>query len=428
MAMASRTGAVRKVAWREFEGRARRATLALESMHLPAKTNPNLPRRESLHAARRSYPCSRLRTKSRRRQEQKREARVNAKDPFIQTPLALLELPGFPRNLRELYGRMKFHAGKRGECYATYATLAREIGLKSRRQIIRLIHGLKALRLIERVRRGRYFTTYKVLVPDVTWMSRQMRQECPISDVTRMSHRKEVSSSSEDLKKEDRGFQKASSIVGRRKSANANAKPNSKPATATARPTPTANPNAKANPNANANANAKTNFNFPTDDDDEHARRRPPQPETPPPQNPEEEFLRRLASMHGMDRYEAADVLGTVMHELNGVPFGDFLKYDAVRTTAKVNNPGGYFRALCRKFVKQVGQRAGDKLAADIAALPPRRSKYGRCSKCGSKGELPGGENCDCALGREVASLKRQMAERQMAKSETAGEKVKSAG
>ncbi len=61
-------------------------------------------------------------TKTRRRQEQKREARVNAKDPFIQTLAAydeLLELPGLHPRLRELYGRLKLHAGKDGRCYPT---------------------------------------------------------------------------------------------------------------------------------------------------------------------------------------------------------------------------------------------------------------------------------------------------------------------
>ncbi len=101
------------------------------------------------------------------------------------------------------------------------------------------------------------------------------------------------------------------------------------------------------------------------------------------------------------------------------MPFEDFLKYDAVRTTAKLRNPGGYYRALCRKFVKQVGSTGNeDKLAADVAAMrkgeptPPRRSKYGRCSKC-TYGKLPDGENCECKLGREVAKLvERQIVER----------------
>ena len=100
---------------------------------------------------------------------------------------------GLPPRLVLLYGKLAFHAGKDGRCYPTHETLAGEIGLtspRSREHVQRLLRQLQRLRLIE-WKRGRYFNTYQVLDPDVTFLSRQMQPRSHISDVTLKSHRKE---------------------------------------------------------------------------------------------------------------------------------------------------------------------------------------------------------------------------------------------
>ena len=68
---------------------------------------------------------------------------MNKKDPFVTAPLALMEIPGFPPRLILAYSRLVLHAGENGRCYPKHQTLAREIGMKSRRQIVNLLHELR---------------------------------------------------------------------------------------------------------------------------------------------------------------------------------------------------------------------------------------------------------------------------------------------
>jgi hypothetical protein len=112
------------------------------------------------------------------------------KELFVKTDVDLLSL-GLPSRLLHLYGRLRLYAGRSGKCCPKHSTLAKEIGLRSREHLQRLVAKLQRLRLIES-KRGRYFNTYRVLNPDVTFLSHQMQQKSHISDVTKKSHRKDV--------------------------------------------------------------------------------------------------------------------------------------------------------------------------------------------------------------------------------------------
>ena len=135
---------------------------------------------------------------------QKPSSTPDPNERFIKTDLSLLAIPGLSPRLRELYGRLRFHAGKDGKCCPTHATLAREIGLgspRSREHVQRLLKQLQRLRLIE-WKRGKYSNAYRVLDPDVTFLASQMRQKSHISDVMKKSHRKDSIGSLKEVLKE----------------------------------------------------------------------------------------------------------------------------------------------------------------------------------------------------------------------------------
>jgi hypothetical protein len=108
---------------------------------------------------------------------------------FAKLHYELLEL-GLPMKLVGLYGILEHMAGSKGECWPKHSTLAAKCGLKSRRHVVRLLEALHRLKLIE-WKRGQYHNRYRVLVPDVTFLSHLSGHGCHISDVTRASHRKE---------------------------------------------------------------------------------------------------------------------------------------------------------------------------------------------------------------------------------------------
>jgi hypothetical protein len=86
---------------------------------------------------------------------------------------------GLSKTLVLLYGRVRFRVARKYD--VTHQTLAAEVGIKSREHLHRLLKQLRRLRLIE-WKRGRYFNTYTVFDPDVTFLSRQMRHKSHISN------------------------------------------------------------------------------------------------------------------------------------------------------------------------------------------------------------------------------------------------------
>jgi hypothetical protein len=114
---------------------------------------------------------------------------MNATERFTKAYDQLIGL-GLPPRLELLYGKLAYHAGKDGKCHPKHSTLAREIGLKSARQVRTLIDLLHQLHLVE-WHRGRYFNTYRVLNPDRKWISHLIGSGLPISDRKRTSYRKE---------------------------------------------------------------------------------------------------------------------------------------------------------------------------------------------------------------------------------------------
>ena len=114
-------------------------------------------------------------------------------EQFIKTDLDLLAIPGLSSRLRELYGRLRFYAGKDGRCFPTHATLAGEIGLKDPKWIARLLARLRELKLIEWARNGPYSNEYRVLPPDVTWIANFLKQQRPmreVADQTPLRHKR----------------------------------------------------------------------------------------------------------------------------------------------------------------------------------------------------------------------------------------------
>jgi Helix-turn-helix domain len=296
---------------------------------------------------------------------------------FIKMHTELLGL-GLPRTLVALYGQLEFHAGKDGKCYPTHERLAREIGLKDRKHVVKLLGRLRVLRLIEWTR-GRYSNSYRVLKPDVAFIRHQMSSKSDISDVAKKRHRKE-SSSKEDLKEKRSAFRKATSTVEPSKPTSANA-------------------NAKRRP---------PHFNF-SDDDDEHATApKPPKPASPP-ETPEAEFLRWLAATHSVENEAAALVVAIVKKELQSVPFEEFVAWAQINITGHVKNPGGCFRSKARELVKVSRLRVRAELSGDLIAAAVSNSRAtGRCRKCESKGKLPDGGYCDCPMGRDLATVERR--------------------
>jgi len=94
-----------------------------------------------------------------------------------------LELLGMrvPHAVLIIYGLLRLHAWKNGECWPTQETLAEESGL-SRRHVIRVLAELQRLRLIE-CRWGPASNRYRLLDPDPAWIKSQIGQKRPISDV-----------------------------------------------------------------------------------------------------------------------------------------------------------------------------------------------------------------------------------------------------
>jgi len=84
---------------------------------------------------------------------------------FIKTDANFLTLRGFPARARELYGRLVLYAGKKGQCWVTRATLAKELGVGSDRTITRHLRLLREIGLIDWRLKGPHANRFTVFPP-----------------------------------------------------------------------------------------------------------------------------------------------------------------------------------------------------------------------------------------------------------------------
>jgi hypothetical protein len=93
--------------------------------------------------------------------------------------IELLTIPGVPLPPRMvvLYGYLRLYADKDRKVQTTHTVLAAKIGLRTSRQIGRLLCLLRDLRLVE-WQRGGELNTYWVREPDVAWISAQAENVC----------------------------------------------------------------------------------------------------------------------------------------------------------------------------------------------------------------------------------------------------------
>ena len=287
----------------------------------------------------------------------------------------LIEL-GLPPRLAMLYGRIVFHTEDDGLCYRKWKTLAKEIGLNSRSSritVYRLLRQLKALKLVEWNRSGRYTNEYRALVPDVAFLQRQRLQECNVSDVARMQPIRESSSR--------------------------------EPSKRTSSPTPSPR-------RESAGTQNKKTRKLKNSDDDEKPKPRQQAA------SPEAEFRERLTERHGAI-FDVERCMQNVRRQLDkagGVTMADFLAADLERTTAPtaINNPNGYYTQLAKGLRHDAVAAAHAaifdplKQAGADAPVEPERNSHGRCVECNGLGKLPAGGFCRCQLGRDLEAQERR--------------------
>jgi hypothetical protein len=300
---------------------------------------------------------------------------------FVKVPLELLSL-GLPRTLLLLYARLRLYAGENGKCHPKHSTLAKEFRV-SRRHILYLLGALQRLRLIEWTR-GPHFNWYRVLDPDVKWISHQMRNGFHISDVKSTSHRKD--SSSKEARKRS--------------------------------PQP---PAAHREPPAGRTQNAKR-----VDDDEPKSQPRPLS------LSPEQEFRDRLKERHGTlcDADGCVQAVQRQLEKCFGLSMTEFLAFDAQHTTAPdvIRNPNGYYTQLAknlrRSAVAAARAAADEPLRRAAAAAPPEpeRNEHGWCKRCGGPGRLADGGFCTCPIGRGLEKQERLAARPKATKKGTAGQ------
>jgi hypothetical protein len=130
----------------------------------------------------------------------------------------------------------------------------------------------------------------------------------------------------------------------------------------------------------------------------------------------EAEFRDALRERHG-ETFEAERCIQNIKRQLekcSGLPMSDFLAYDAEHTTAPhaLHNPYGHYVALAKQL-RAATVAAGLSAAFDplhgVAPVPePPRDERGLCKACGGPGVLKDGTYCTCALGRDLAQMKRR--------------------
>jgi hypothetical protein len=305
---------------------------------------------------------------------------MNPTERFTKSYDELVAL-GLPKTLVLLYGKLVYHAGKDGKCYPTHSTLAKEIGLRSRkhgrRQVLRLLEQLRHLRLVT-WERGRYSNHFVVLQPDVTFLSRQMGHGCHASDVTRMSHRKESSSK--------RSVEKKLGAAARKPAA----PPHEPPET----------------------QNTKTQDTKNSDDDEPKATTAPQEAIASV-----EEFRRHLRQHHG-PLFDVEGCLVSVQRQLEkrGLAMSAFLSYYAECTTSpsKIVKVRAYCTQLIKDMVAEAAANvrafSDEALRRAAAAAPPEppRNDKDRCAPCNGQGKLADGTYCSCHLGRDLEAMARR--------------------
>jgi hypothetical protein len=241
------------------------------------------------------------------------------------------------------------------------------------------------LKLIEWTR-GQRSNAYRVLNPDVKWISHQMCNGVHISDVKRASHRKESSSK--------RSIEKSPSPTPPPSGAGP---PRAKPPRKSEASRPERTPG--------KTQNAKSNF------DDEKTKPRPHA-------LTEAEFRDELKERHGA-AFDADRCIQNIKRQLekcSGLSMMDFVRHDAEHTTAPaaIHNPNGYYTSLAKQL-RHTTVAAGLSAAFDplrapaAAAVPePERDQRGLCVKCGGPGVLKDGTFCTCAMGRDLEGLARR--------------------
>lgn len=244
--------------------------------------------------------------------------------------------------------------------------LAAEVGLSSREQVFRLLRGLRKLKLVDWTPTKGGMNIYRVLPLPVTFLQHPP-ETFPSQDTCDISATQPIRSSS------------------RRK----NKKPSPPPT-----PSPEGDGVQRKQPAAASKSRAeKPTANSKADDDDRLT--------------PEERFLKRLRERHGA-AFDAKPLLRMVKQELgeSALSLADFIAYDHIHTTGAVTNPGGYYRDLTRRLVKDARMDARDavreqiRAAATNGAPEPPKDATGRCTVC-RFGKI-GTAYCTCELGRDL--------------------------
>jgi hypothetical protein len=294
---------------------------------------------------------------------------------------------GLSPRLVLLYGKLAFHAGADGKCYPTWKTLAREIGVKNRTTVYRLLALLKDLGLIDWHRRGPHSNQYTLLTPDPAQVQKRL-QKCNLKRLQSRNVKR-----LQECNPEKNHHQKKNL----KESPTPTPPPPGEGAPHTKSPRTAVNPSRKRAP-----GRTQTVINA---DDDEHCAK-----PTSPTLSPEQEFCQRLRKRHGAS-FDVDTCVACLKRQMDrrGISFPEFLGYDAQRTTAEVSNPTGYYTSLIKDLARLqrdqifTGWATAFQTVAQTIA-PVELDQYGRCAKCHGCGLLGGGGFCDgCQLGHDLA-------------------------
>ena len=292
---------------------------------------------------------------------------------------------GLSPRLVVLYGKLGFHAGADGKCYPTWKTLAREIGVKHRTTVYRLLSRLRDLGLIDWRRRGPHSNHYTVLTPDPAQLEKRL-QKCNLKKLQ-----------SRNLKR----LQECNPEKNQHQKKNLKESP-----TLTPPPPGEGTPRAKSQQEAANHGRERAAAGKQTVKADDDERKQAAL-------SPEREFRQRLVERHG-SHFDTDHCIRSVelqLQKCGGLSFTDFVAFDLARTTAAngLRNPVGHYVALAKKLRRETLRAAADAVyeplhrAAGAAAPEPERDSRGLCVKCGGPGVLAGGGFCDaCPIGRDL--------------------------
>jgi hypothetical protein len=142
---------------------------------------------------------------------------MSISDRFTKVSDELVAL-GLPIRLAMLYGKLAFHAGADGRCFPTWATLAKEIGLKKTEDnttVHRLLRQLRALKLVEWKRQGPHPNQYQVLTPDLAFLQGLALQKCKVKTLQDCNAEKNKKKRSIEKKATPAIERKTTSLVAR---------------------------------------------------------------------------------------------------------------------------------------------------------------------------------------------------------------------